>query len=118
MASPASNVKYLAVSFALAALGTAKTRGVACPVDGYVRQVQYQSDVACDDANALAASISGTAITGGDIVLSAANTVAGMVVACVPTAANRCLRGQALRCATDGGGTVGDGVVTFLIEQD
>lgn len=118
MASPASNVKFLAVSFALPALGTAKTRGVACPVDGYVRQIQYQSDVACDDANVLTGAISGTAITGGTITLGASTTVAGMVQACVPTAAHRCLRGQALTMATDGGGTVGDGVVTFLIEQD
>lgn len=118
MASPSSNVKYVAVCVALAGLGTASTKRVVSPVDGYIRYMAYASDVAVDANNALTTSIAGTAITGGAFALTTANTVAGMVVAAVPTAANRVLRGQAIGCATDGGGGAGDGCLTILIEQD
>ena len=118
MASPTSNVKFIALNVYVAALGTGKTRFVACPVDGYVRMIQYASDVAVDGDNIITSAIAGTAITGGGFTLTTANAVAGMIVTAVPTAANRVLRGQAIAVTTDGGGDAGDGLFTLLIEQD
>ena len=118
MASPTSNVKFIALNVYVAALGTGKTRFVACPVDGYVRMIQYASDVAVDGDNIITSAIAGTAITGGGFTLTTSNSVAGMVMTAVPTAANRVLRGQAIAVTTDGGGDAGDGLFTLLIEQD
>lgn len=117
MGYPASNVKTVIVQIPLGALGTAKTRHVPCPVNGRVRLVMWASDVAVDDTNTLTFAINGTAITGGALTLAALTTVAGMILSAEPTAAYTCKRGENLSVATDGGGTVGDGMALIVIEQ-
>lgn len=117
MGIPASNVKYLALSVLVEALGTAKTRYVACPVSGYVREVHYAVDVAVDANNAMTSEIAGTAITGGGVTLTTSET-AGLSKIAVPTAAYTVRKGQLLSATTDGGGGAGQCRVTFLIEQE
>lgn len=118
MAAPTSSQRFVTLQVALAALGTAKTARVACPVTGYIVKTMWVSDTAVDATNVIAVALDGTAVTGGGMPLTAATTVAGMVVTSFPTAANRCKAGQAISVATDGGGTVGDGQLLILIEQD
>lgn len=114
---PVTNRNYCLVSVLVEALGTAKTRNVRCPVRGYVRRIEIVADVVTDDNNVITCSIQGTAITGGAGTLTTAHT-AGLGLSLVPTAANQVLPGQSLQAATDGGGTVGQCVVTFLIETE
>lgn len=117
MGSPVSNVNYVIVSVPLAALGTPATKYAMCPVTGTVVWCGYASDVAVDATNVLTSDINGTAITGGAITTAAATTVAGTGLQANPSAANAVKRGDRLGVATDGGGTVGSGMFTFLIEQ-
>ena len=118
MASPVSNNRYISVQVLVEALGTAKTRYVACPVNGTVKHILSTLDVAVDGDNVLTFAISGTAITGGTVTHASSGSAAGEVKAAVPTAANTVKRGQTLSAATDGGGNAGQAQVTFLIEQD
>lgn len=114
----AVNDRYLALTVLVEAMGTAKTRYVACPVDGKVKLILSALDVAVDGDNILTAKIAGTAITGGSVTHAASGSAAGEIKSAVPTAANSVKRGQALSIDTDGGGTAGQCRVTFLIEQD
>lgn len=118
MASPVSNDRYISVEVLVEALGTAKTRYVACPVNGVVKHILSVLDVAVDGDNVITCGIAGTAITGGSVTHPSSGSAAGEVKAAVPTAANTVKRGQYLSAATDGGGNAGQCRVTFLIEQD
>lgn len=118
MPHPVSNVKHVCLDLLLEALGTAKTRYIACPVSGTVREIYVVADVATDDNNAVTTAIGGTAITGGAFALTTGNTVAGTVVRATPTALNTVRKGQSLSATTDGGGAAGQVRVTFLIEQE
>jgi hypothetical protein len=117
MGIPSSNVKYVAVDVLVEALGTAKTRYVVCPVEGTVREIFSVLDVAVDGDNVLTFGIGGTAITGGTVTHPSSGSAAAEIKTAVPTAANTVLKGQYLSAATDGGGSVGQARVTFLIEQ-
>lgn len=114
---PVANRNYCLVSVLVEALGTAKTRNVRSPVRGIVRRIEVVADVVTDDNNVITCSIQGTAITGGSGTLTTSHT-AGLGFSLIPTEANSVLPGQALQVATDGGGTVGQAVVTFLIETE
>ena len=116
-AVPVSNSRFATASCAIAALGTAKTRGVAAPASGTVVAILFAFDVAIDDVNTLTGKINGTAITGGSKAVSTAEGAAGKCIQIFPTAANTCKRGDYLSLDTDGGGTVGDGTATFVIDQ-
>jgi hypothetical protein len=114
---PMSNNRYLALTVLVEALGTAKTRQTACPVNGTVVWIGSVLDVAVDGDNVITAAINGTAITGASVTHPSSGSAAGEVKQCKPTAANSVKRGDALQALTDGGGTAGQSRVTFLIEQ-
>ncbi len=113
---PVSNDRYLALTVLVEAIGAAKDRYVMCPVSGTVVSVGYAVDTVVDGNNVMTAGIGATDITGGGTTLTTAVT-AGLGVIVNPTALNAVSRGQLLRATTDGGGTVGQVRVTFLIEQ-
>lgn len=117
MSVPVSNSNLVAASCQLPAVGTAKTCGVGAPASGKVVAILIAFDVAVDGDNALAASINGTAITGGGVTATTTTGAIGKVISLFPTAANDVKRGEYLAMATDGGGTVGDCTVTFVIDQ-
>lgn len=117
MTAPASNSRYVVVQIPiLDAMGTAKSRYTACPVNGTIVKVLYDVHTAVDGDNVVTPKIAGTAITGGAKTLTTAHT-AGTIHVTSPTAANTCKRGDALEVATDGGGTAGQIGTTFVIEQ-
>lgn len=119
MSNPvSSNNRYISVTTLLEAIGTAKDRYAACPVNGKVVRIQSALDVVVDADNVLTFGIGATAITGGTVTHALSGTAAGEVRSCNPTAANTVKAGQALRATSDGGGTVGQCRVTFLIEQE
>lgn len=118
MGAPVTNDRYLCVTLLLESIGTAKTRYVACPVNGKVKAVMSVLDVTVDGDNVITAGIQGTAITGISMTHAASGSAAGEVKYAEPTAANTCKRGQYLSATTDGGGTTGQARITFLIEQD
>ena len=109
--------RYISVTVLVEALGTAKTRYVVSPVEGKVKQISSVLDAVVDGDNLLTAKIGGVAITGGTMTHTLSGTAAGEVRQCTPTAANTVAKGQTLSIDTDGGGTVGQARVTFLIEQ-
>lgn len=113
-----TNDRYLALSVLVEALGTAKDRYVACPVNGTVVLVESVLDVAVDGDNVITCSIMGTAITGGAVTHAASGSAAGEVKTARPSAANTIKRGQYIKVATDGGGSAGQARVTLLILQD
>lgn len=117
MGVPAISSRNVSLTVLVEALGAAKTRFVVSPVDGEVTQIFSVLDTAVDGDNLLTAKIAGTAITGGTMTHAASGSAAGEVKQCTPTAANTVLRGQALSIDTDGGGTVGQARVTFVIAQ-
>lgn len=125
---PTSNSKFAAPSVRMAALGTAKTRGVCSPVTGYVVAIMYGADLAVtanEDPQVLTGKINGTDITGGAISLTSA-LAAGKTSIVFPTGANRVKRGDYLSMTStaldDGGDPAvaddGSGNIVFLIEQD
>lgn len=116
MGSPTRDMNYLAVEILLTAIGTAATFGCICPCDGKVVWIGGSLDVTTDGTNVVTTAIDGTAITGGAITFASAATV-NVGHAVVPTALNSVKRGQVLTAATDGGGTVGQARVVFLIDQ-
>ncbi len=117
MAVPVGNSNLVTVSHPLEALGTAKTRGCGAPASGKVVAILIAFNVAVDGDNALAASISGVAITGGGVTATTTTGAITRVICLFPTAANDVKRGEFLAMATDGGGTVGDAIVTYVIDQ-
>lgn len=117
MSQPNSNRSYVVLNVLVEALGTAKTRYVPSPCTGTVRAIFAQVDVAVDANNVITSSIDGTAITGGTLTLTTAQT-AGLGLSCEPTAANRVKRGQGIGIITDGGGNAGQANFSILIEQD
>jgi len=118
MAQPKQTMKDVACNVHLAAIGTGTPSVyVAAPARGTIKAIFIAVDAAADANCVITCSIGSTAITGGADTLTTSH-VAGTIRTLVPTAANTCQLGQALKVASDGGGTSGDITVTFLIEQD
>lgn len=115
---PVSNDRYLSLEVLVEALGTAKTRYVACPVQGKLKAILSTLDVAVDGDNVLTVAINAVAVTGGTVTHLASGSAAGELKYAVPTAANSVKRGSVISVATDGGGAAGQARVTLLIEQD
>ena len=116
MTFPARNMNIVAVEVLLTAIGTACTFGCIAPCDGKVVWMGASLDVTTDGTNVITSAIDGTAITGGTITFASAATV-NVGHAAIPTAANVVKRGQVLTAITDGGGTVGQARVVFVIDQ-
>lgn len=114
---PASNDRYIAVTVLLEAIGAAKSRFCVCPVRGNVVWIGSALDVVVDGDNILTFKINGVLITGSTMTHDVATTAAGQVKQSKPTALTAVNRGDALEALTDGGGTVGQCRVTYLIEQ-
>jgi hypothetical protein len=120
MSAPATNNRYVCLPVLVEALGTAKSRFLACPVAGRIVRVQYAVDVAVDANNAMSLEVDGTAVTGAGTTLTTSH-VAGTTLLSEPTGANdtdRVKLGSALEFITDGGGSAGQCTVTITIEQD
>ena len=67
MSTPSSNDRNVALTVLVEALGTAKTRYVSSPCNGKIKFISSVLDVAVDGDNVIAASIAGTAVTGGSV---------------------------------------------------
>lgn len=119
---PTSNSKFITVTVELAALGTAKTRGVCSPVTGHIVHMGIGVHTAVDANNVVKGTINGTDITGLSATLTTSET-AGKTKQAYPSApadtaaGGYVKRGDYLAAVTDGGGSVGDAMVTFTIEQ-
>jgi hypothetical protein len=118
MGIPVSNDRYLALTVLVEALGTAKDRYVACPVNGKLKAILSILDVTVDGDNVISVAIDGTAVTGGSVTHASSGSAAGEMKYAEPSAANTCKRGSKIKVSTDGGGSTGQSRVTLLIEQD
>jgi|SRR3972149_966986 len=116
MGHSTQNAHLITQTFVLPGLGTAAGRGVCCPVVGKITHIGLGIYTAVDGTNVITTSINGTAVTDGAITLTAANTVNSTAQA-HPTAANTVKKGDYIYVATDGGGTVGDVIVTISIDM-
>lgn len=112
-----ANSRTKVVSMELAALGTAKTRGFRAPFAGRILSIGVGFHAAVDGDNILQAEIDEVDVTGGVMTATTVNSVAGKTIQCYPTALNEFREGQYISIDTDGGGTLGDAIVSFKIEE-
>lgn len=118
MGIPTSNDRYVSMNVLLEAVGTAKTRGMYCPVNGSIVHIGCVTDVAVDGDNVVTGKINAVAITGGAFTVLASGSAAGVKNQATPTAANSVKRGDWISFDTDGGGATGQLNITVLIEQE
>lgn len=117
MSTPDSNDRYISVTVLVEALGTAKSRFVASPVKGVIRQIFGILDVTVDGDNVITSKIDTVAVTGGGFTFPSSGSAAGEMHVATPTALNLVNKGSAIELITDGGGTTGQARFTILIEQ-
>lgn len=100
------NANRLALTMRFEDIGTAGNQFIVSPLAGKVAGIWVTCDVAPTGSNTvLTASISGTAITAGNITVPFSGAAAGDVSSCTPSALNVVTAGQAIKINTDGGAT-------------